>query len=81
MVQRSNDAALQGAQIKFKREECVKDMEQRLNRKDAAVKDALILSSREEYVLSMVQRSNDAALQGAQIKFKREECVKDMEQK
>jgi hypothetical protein len=37
-------------------------MEQRLNRKDAAVKDALILSSREEYVLSMVQRSNDAAL-------------------
>jgi hypothetical protein len=49
MVQRSN-AALQGAQIKFKREECVKDMEQRLNRKDAAVKDALILSLMEECV-------------------------------
>ena len=40
----SNDAAKKDAQIKLKKEECAKDMVQRLSTNDAAKKDAQILS-------------------------------------
>ena len=46
--QRSNYAALKGAQNLFKMEEFVSDMVQRSN--DAAVKDVQILLSKEECV-------------------------------
>ena len=46
MVQRRNDAAVKGAQIKSSKEECALSMGQRLH--DAAVKAAVITLKREE---------------------------------
>ena len=42
-------------------------------KKHSAVMDALIISSEEECALSMEQRSNDAAVKGAQTKLSVEE--------
>ena len=53
MVQRSNDARLQGAQIIQSKEECVGGMGQRSN--NAVVKDAQIILTREECVGGMGQ--------------------------
>ena len=54
MVQRSNDAALEDAQIKLSREECAGGMEQRLN--GAALKGVQVLLKREECASNMGQR-------------------------
>jgi len=41
-------------------------MEQHRQQRNAAAKDALIKLNKEEFALGMVQRSNDAAVKGAQ---------------
>jgi hypothetical protein len=48
MEQRSNDAAVKDAQIKFRKEECALGMGQSRNANDGAVMGAQIKSSKEE---------------------------------
>ena len=56
MVQRSNYAALMGAQIKFRWEECAKGMEQRSN--DALLMVAQNTLRKEECALSIGQHES-----------------------
>jgi hypothetical protein len=67
MGQSSNDAALKGAQIKLRMEECALGMEQRSN--DATARDAQIKLRMEECVSSMGQKSiaKYAAVKDARI--------------
>jgi hypothetical protein len=51
MGQRSNDAAVQDAQIKSSKEECASSMEQITN--NAALKDAQIIPNEEDYAGDM----------------------------
>jgi hypothetical protein len=83
MEQKLNDAALMGAPIKPRREECAPSMEQWLKGNCAVVKDARDKLRREECALSMGQKlnTNDAVLTDAQIKHRTEEYASSMEQK
>ncbi len=68
MGQRSKDAALKDAQIKFKKEECARSMGQSRRSNYAAVMDAQIKLYREECAEGIGQRSttNFAAVRAAQ---------------
>jgi hypothetical protein len=59
----------------FRKEEYASGMGQRFSANNVAVKDAQISLRRVECASSMVQRSNDAALEDALIKFTKEECA------
>ena len=83
MGQRSNVAAVKGAQIEPSKEECVLSMVQKWHC-NAAGKDAQIKPYKEECVSGMGQRGqrrNDAAVEDAQMKRRKEECVSDTEQR
>ena len=77
MVQRRNVAAVEGAKIERRKEECVLGMGQSSNY--AAVTDARITLRKEESALSMEQRSSYATVKDVQIKLSKEECASSME--
>ena len=67
------NAPLITAQILLGKEECVEDMERRLN--DAAEMDAQIKLSKEEFASNTGQRGNDAVVMDVQTKLRQEECA------
>ncbi len=75
MVRRSNYAAVKGAPIKLREEECVLSTGQRLNENYAAVKDAQILLRKEECASGTGQRPNDAVAMDVQTKSGEVECA------
>eukprot|EP00984_Skeletonema_dohrnii_P017299 scaffold7856_cov72-Skeletonema_dohrnii-CCMP3373.AAC.3 len=80
MGQRSKDAAVKGARVNLRKEECAGGMRQRpIN---VAVKDAPIKPDVEESVVDMVEQGpRNAAVKDAPIKPDVEDCALDMGQR